>query len=622
MGGVGECLVVRGVCDGRCSLFVWCSAHQIAYTAHVCLSVCLSVHTDGSDQGRPSDGSAGEEEEGEEPLPPPADMDPLDPSLMPRPLLCSTADSTSAFSGVGEMEAAAISTGLPIVGEGAESRQKRNSEEVGQSSLVAPSGSSLITSQSVTTTGSVSLYGDVGQLEAAESDSDKAQLEVVTKSLSSIHELLGVSEPDVSSVVSSSQGGGDVESFLSRIASGTPMQPAEEPVGSHTLEDTFVSEGLPTTTQEGAEKLPTLAKDDAARESGGQDQGVSPDNQVKGSPPHQWPDVGDMTPPSSFASIASSSLSSSTPPDSTAPHPDWDSGQAPEFFTSHQVGSERVPESPLLGISQLVQEAVGSTAQQTTGPEAVVESVLSELLPPLPPQTQEPTTSGSAHLVSQPVGASEAPTIAKPPPAKVLPVMKGVKLGVVTKRKEEEGPSGLRKDEEGPSGLRKEEEGPSGLRKEEEERPSGLRKEEEGPSGLRMEEEERPSGLRKEEEGPSGLRMEEEEGPSGLRMEEEGQGGLRMEEEGPSGLRKEEEGPSGLRMEEEGPSGSSVEEGPSGSSVEEGPGGSLSEDRKTEEAEEEETPHDSSHQEQLVISREQEGVVMWTQLTTDVRVPW
>ena len=591
MGGVGECLVVRGVCDGRCSLFVWCSAHQIAYTAHVCLSVCLSVHTGGSDQGRPSDGSAGEEE-GEEPLPPPADMDPLDPSLMPRPLLCSTADSTSAFSGVGEMEAAAISTGLPIVGEGAESRQKRKSEEVGQSSLVAPSGSSLITSQSVTTTGSVSLYGDAGQLEATESDSEKAQLEVVTKSLSSIHELLGVSEPDVSSVVSSSQGGGDVESFLSRIASGTPMQPAEEPVGSHTLEDTFVSEGLPTTTQEGAEKLPTLAKDDAARESGGQDQGASPDNQVKGSPPYQWPDVGDMTPPSSVASIASSSLSSSTPPDSTAPDPDWDSGQAPEFFTSHQVGSERVPESPLLGISQLVQEAVGSTAQQTTGPEAVVESVLSELLPPLPPQTQEPTTSGSAHLVSQPVGASEAPTIAKPPPAKVLPVMKGVKLGVVTKRKEEEGPSGLRKDEEGPSGLRKEEEGPSGLRKEEEERPSGLRK---------------------EEEGPSGLRMEEEEGPSGLRMEEEGQGGLRMEEEGPSGLRKEEEGPSGLRMEEEGPSGSSVEEGP---------GGSLSEDRKTEEAEEEETPHDSSHQEQLVISREQEGVVMWTQLTTDVRVPW
>lgn len=521
-------------------------------------SVCLSVHTGGSDQGRPSDGSAGEEEEGEEPLPPPVDMDPLDPSLMPRPLLCSTADSTSAFSGVGEMEAVTTSTGLPIVGEGADTREERKSEEVGQSSLVAPSGSSLISSQSVTTTGSVSLYGDVGQLEAAESGSDKAQVEMVTKSLSSIHELLGMSEPDVSSVVSSSQGGGDVESFLSRIASGTPMQPAEEPVGSHTLEDTFVSEGLPTTTQEGAEKLPTLAKDDAASESGGKDQGASPDTQVKGSPLDQWPDVGDLAPASSSSSVASSSLSSSTPPDPTAPDPDWDSGQAPEFFTSHQVESERVPESPLLGISQLVQEAVGSTAQQTTEPEAVVGSVLSEPLPPLPLQTQEPTTSGSAHLVSQPVGASEAPTIAQPPPAKVLPMMKGVKLGVVTKRREEEGPGGLRK--------------------------------------------------------------EEEEGPSGLRKEEGGASGLRKEEEGPGGSRKEEGEPGGLRKEEEGPGGSKKEEGSGGSSEEEGPGQSLSEDRNTEEAEEEETPHDSSYQEQLVISREQEGVVMWTQLTTDVRV--
>lgn len=61
------------------------------------------------------------------------------------------------------------------------------------------------------------------------------------------------------------------------------------------------------------------------------------------------------------------------------------------------------------------------------------------------------------------------------------------------------------------------------------------------------------------------------------------------------------------------------EEGPRESSEKEGSSGSLLEDGNTEQAKEDETPHDGSYREQLVTSREQEGVMMWTQHTTDVK---
>ena len=492
-----------------------------------------------SDKDEPSKESAGAgEEERKESLPLSVDMDPLDPSLMPRPLLSSTVDSTSGSGLVGrtgEVDVTDTGAGLPVVGEGAGSREGLEGDEVGWPSPAAPSGSSVVSSQSVTTMGDTSLYGDVSQLEDEQSGTEAVQLDVVSKSLSSIQELLGLPEPDVSSAVSSSQSGGDVESFLSRIASGTPLQSGGDPVGSHTLEETLMSASLPETTEESGEGSPSLAKDDNMARSGGEDKEPSPDTQVEGSPVHKWPDVEDLDP--DFSSAASASLSSSTPPDPSAPDPDWDSGQLPELLASHQTERERTLVPPLLGVSQLVQEAVSSSAGRTTGQETAEQAVLSEVVPSLPPQTEKPTTSGT-HLASQPVDTSDAPTVTRPPPMKVLPTMKGVKLGVVKKRKEEDDGLGEPREEERLVELR-------------------------------------------EKEGVIGSR--EKEGVSGLR-EEDGLGASREEE---------------------------------------GPVGSLSEDTNMEEAEEEETPHDSSHRDQLVTSREQEGVVMWTQYTADVSVtPW
>ena len=457
-----------------------------------------------SDQDRPSAGSAGEEdkegeEDGKDPIPPPVDMNPLDPNLMPRPLLCSTADSTSAFSVVGETHTTDTRTGLPTVGESVASQEVHEGEKVDQSSPVVPSESSVVSSQSVAPTSSGSLCDDASQLEAAVTGSDATQLDLMASSLSSIHELLGMPEPDMSSAVSSSQGGGDVELLLSRIASGTPEQPAAEPVGGHTLEETLVSDGCPTTTQEEAEEVPAITEDETARRTVGEDQEVSPDTQAEGSHLDRW--LGGE-PAASSSSVDSSSLSNLTPPDL-----DLDSAEPPRFFTSQQV--EREKESAVAGM----QEVACSTAEGTASPDAQVQTDVSEPLPPLPQQAKEPTTSGTAHPMSQPVDASHSPTVAHP--SKVLPVMKGVKLEVVVKRREEEGPVGSREEE--------------------------------------------PGGMKEEE-----------------------------------GLRE--------------------------SSEQEGSSASLLEDTNTEQAKEEETPHDDSYREQLVTSHEQEGVMMWTQHTTDVSV--
>ena len=454
-----------------------------------------------SDHDGPSAGSAGEEDrdgegEGKDPLPPPVDMNPLDPNLMPRPLLCGTADSTSAFSVAGETHTTDTRTGLPTAGETVASQEAREGETVDQASLVVPSESSVVSSQSVAPTSSGSLCSDASQLEAPVTGSDVTQLDLMARSLSNIHELLGMPEPDMSSAVSSSQGGGDVELFLSRIASGTPEQPAGEPVGGHTLEDTLVSDGSPTTTQEEAEEVPAITEDDTARRTVVEDQEVSPDTQAEGS--HLDRRLGGE-PVASSSSVDSSSISNLTPPDL-----DLDSAESPRFFTSQQVGREK--ESAVAGM----QEVVCSTAEETASPDAQVQADVSE---PLPQQTEEPTTSGTAHPMSEPVDASHSPTIVHP--SKALPVMKGVKLGVVVKRREEEGPVGSREEE--------------------------------------------PGGMKEEE-------------------------------------------------------------GPRESSEKEGSSGSLLEDGNTEQAKEDETPHDGSYREQLVTSREQEGVMMWTQHTTDVSV--
>ena len=403
------------------------------------------------------------------------DLDPLNPDLTPRPLLQSTgtlsgvtqnwtsdlkydeqsgnddsegervASGQGGFNGNGMLKEEGISSQEDVVSEKEEVRNPGEvpSEEVtlvdlGESpedkkdmsekspvdtpvdstiqELIQPieSHDTDTTLTSITSTSVPTLSGDFGDSHTLEST--KPTLSAAEQSLNSIQQLLGLPQSQGSSLVTSS--GVGLGSFLSRF-SGPAVLSSEDKTNTATSELSSVSEDIPTTTGGEGSELDHLEQVSSSK--------IEDDNDPTGDDDHtpdsydEWPDITD---------------SEST------------TVKQEEESVVHSVSSPEVQESEeaksLLSSSQeqLVPDQTHIPQTESRVNDPAIDEVLSvesrepQSTSQLEKQSPQGISGGWSSTATQlPNPVEDTLPVSSSP--KLLPMMKGVKLGIVSRQPEE-----------------------------------------------------------------------------------------------------------------------------------------------------------------------------------------